>query len=191
MSYIQRSLLFLSCSVVLSSGLHAQQTTEPVINQDFIQKEFGTNCKEIGMPAVKADLDGDGVQDIVIPARCSNPMMDQAEENYAVMDPYNVFFGYGNPMVTTQFASDDPDRRGFSLLVIHGAGPNAWYSATPKAKYMIVNVPFKDIYVKKLTVKKKAHLAIYVEETGAGAMTSVLFWDGKKYRYQPMGSTMD
>src|SRR5271170_4821523 len=187
-----RFLLFLfSCGGLLSSGLQAQQTTEPLVNNDFVQKQFGSNCKPIGMPAIKADLDGDGIEDIVIPARCTNPMMDQAEENYVVVDPYNVFFGYGNPQVTTQFASDDPERRGFSLLVIHGAGPDGWHSATPKAKFMIVNLPFKDIYVKKMIVRKKPRLAIYIEETGAGAMTSALVWDGKKYRYQPMGSTMD
>jgi len=187
-----RFLLFLfSCGGLLISGLEAQQSTEPLVNNDFVQKQFGSNCKPIGMPAIKADLDGDGIEDIVIPARCTNPMMDQAEENYVVVDPYNVFFGYGNPQVTTQFASDDPERRGFSLLVIHGAGPDGWHSATPKAKFMIVNLPFKDIYVKKMIVRKKPRLAIYIEETGAGAMTSALVWDGKKYRYQPMGSTME
>jgi len=177
--------------LVLTTSLAAQKSAEPFVDNDFIQKQFGTNCKQIGMPAIKADLDGDGVQDIVIPARCTNPMMDQAENSYEVVDPYNAFFGYSNPRVTTQFASDDPARRGFSLLVIHGTGSDAWYAAKPKAKFLIVNLPFKDIYVKKLIVKKKERQAIYVEETGGAAMTSVLVWDGKHYRYQPMGSTMD
>jgi hypothetical protein len=34
-------------------------------------------------------------------------------------------------------------------------------------------------------------MGIYVDETGGDAMTSVLFWDGRKYRYQPMGSNME
>jgi len=138
-----------------------------------------------------ADLDGDGVEDVVIPARCTNPMMDQAEDNYVVVDPYDSFFGYGNPKITTQFATEDPQRRGFSLLVIHGAGADAWRSPTPKLKFLIVNLPFKEIRVKKLIVKKKERMAIYVEETGGDAMTSALFWDGKRYKYQPMGSTME
>jgi hypothetical protein len=191
MSFPRFLFLLLACGGLLNSGLRAQQTTEPLINNDFIQKQFGSNCKQSGLPAIKADLDGDGVEDIVIPARCTNPMMDQGEENYAVADPYNTFFGYGDPRVTTQFASDDPERRGLALLIIHGAGPDRWYSATPKAKFLIVNLPFKDIYAKKLILRKKEHMAIYVEETGVGAMTSVLVWDGKKYRYQPMGSTME
>jgi hypothetical protein len=185
-----RFALILGCLCLAASAV-AQQATEPVVDNDFVQKQFGTNCSLIDIPSLKADLDNDGVEDIVIPARCTSPMMDQAEENYVVVDPYNAFFGYGNPVITTQFASEDPARRGFSLLVIHGAGAEAWHSATPKAKFMIVNVPFKSIYVKKMIVKKKDRMAIYVDETGGDAMTSVLFWDGKKYRYQPMGSNLE
>jgi len=162
-----------------------------MVNNDFVHKQFGENCNMIGMPSIKADLDGDGVEDIVIPARCKNPMMDQGEQNYTVVDPYDAYFGYANPKITTQFASEDPERRGFSLLIIHGAGADAWHSSTPKAKFMVVNLPFRDIHVKKLVVHKKDRMAIYVEETGGDGMTSVLVWDGKKYRYSPMGSSME
>jgi len=175
----------------LTLSASAQQVTEPPVNNDFVQKQFGANCSLIGLPSLQADLNGDGVDDIVIPARCTSPMMDEAEQNYVVVDPYNAFFGYGNPKITTQFSTEDPVRRGFSLLIIHGAGSGAWHSASPKAKFMIVNLPYKNIYVKRLGVKKKTHLAIFVDETGGDAMTSALFWDGKKYRYQPMGSNME
>jgi hypothetical protein len=195
-----RSLRFASCLAIVSVGLScvllAQQSPTPAgntasIDNDFVHRQFGSNCSLIGMSPITADLDGDSVEDIVIPAHCTNPMMDQAEKSYIVVDPYNSFFGYGNPTITTQFSTEDPQRRGYSLLVIHGAGPDAWRTATPKAKFMIVNLPFKEIYVKKLTVRKKDHLAIYVVETGGDAMTSALVWDGKKYRYSPMGSTME
>ena len=86
-----------------------------------------------------------GVEDIVIPARRTNPMMDQMEDSFVVVDPSNSYFGYGNPKITTQFSSDDPERRGYSLLVIHGAGTDAWRSASPKAKFLIVNLPFKQV----------------------------------------------
>ena len=49
----------------------------------------------------------------------------------------------------------------------------------------------QQVMVKKLKVRKKTVMAIYAEETGGDRMTSVLFWDGKKYRYQPMGSSLD
>ena len=178
--------------MALSAGAVTERTNAPVVNNDFVHKQFGSNCNMIGMAAVQADLNSDGIEDIVIPARCKNPMMDQAERHYVVVDPYNAFFGYGNPRITTQFASEDPERRGFSLLIIHGAGKDAWYSDEPMAKFMIVNLPFKDIHVKVLgTKKKKVRMGIYVDETGGDGMTSAVFWDGKKYRYIPMGSDME
>jgi hypothetical protein len=166
--------------------------TRPNVNNDFVQKQFGSTCSLIGIDPLVADLDGDGIEDIVIPARCTNPMMDQVENSFVVVDPYNSFFGYGNPRVTTQFASDDPERRGYSLLVIHGAGAEAWHSATPKAKFVIVNLPFKQVVVKKMALKKKKPLmGIFAEETGGDQSTSVTFWDGKRYKYQPLGSSME
>jgi hypothetical protein len=189
MSY-PRSLIFLF-TIGFCLCAYAQKSADPIIDDHFVQKQFGENCSLVGMPSLKADMDGDGVEDIVIPARCTNPMMDQAENKYLVIDPYNSFFGYGNPKVTTQYASDDPARRGFSLLVIHGAGADAWHSLDPKAKFMIVNLPFKQIYIKKLAVRKKVHMAIYVEETGGDALMSAIYWDGRRYKYQPMGSSME
>lgn len=76
------------------------------------------------------------------------------------------------------------------LLVIHGAGPEGWRAATPKAKFVIINLPFKQITVRKLMVKKKSVMAIYAEESGSDEMTSAVFWDGKKYHYQPLGSSL-
>jgi hypothetical protein len=175
----------------LSFSAFGQQATEPSVTNEFVQKQFGSNCTLIGLPSLQADLNGDGIDDVVIPARCTSPMMDEAEQNYMVLDPYNAFFGYGNPKITTQFSTEDPERRGFSLLVIHGVGSDAWHSSSPKAKFMIVNLPYKSVYIKRLGVKKKSRLAIYVDETGGDGMTSTLFWDGKKYRYQPMGSNLE
>jgi len=165
---------------------------EPALDNEFVQKQFGATCSLIGQNSSVADLDGDGVADIVIPARCTNPMMDQAEFNFRVLDPYNSFFGYGNPKITTQFASDDPQRRGVALLIIHGEGAQAWRSPNPKAKFVIVNLPFKQVTVKKMTVKKgKTLLGIFTDETGGDDAVSVTFWDGKRYKYQPLGSSME
>jgi len=139
-----------------------------------------------------ADLNGDGVDDIVIVARCKNVLIDQGEKNYRVVDPMDSFFGFGNPAITTSFAPDDPKLRGVSVLVIHGAGTDAWRSATPLAKFVIINLPVKTLALKRIRVKrKKFATAIFVEEATSDQMTSAIFWDGKKYRYEPLGSSTE
>jgi hypothetical protein len=50
----------------------------------------------------------------------------------------------------------------------------------------------KTIAVKKMKVtRKKIAPAIYVEEATGDQMTSAIYWDGKKYRYTPIGSSME
>jgi len=197
MSFPKPVATLIALCLWLSLPLAAQPASvpasaKPTVDNSFVQKQFGSTCSLIGLEPLIADLDSDGTEDIVIPARCTNPMMDQVENGFVVVDPYNSFFGYGNPKITTQFASDDPDRRGYALLVIHGAGSEAWHSATPKAKFIIVNLPFKNVVVKKMAVKKKKTvMGIFTEETGGDQSTSVIFWDGRKYRYQPLGSSME
>lgn len=182
--------------LLLSLTAVAQMTTSkasaPLVDDAFVQKQFGSTCKVMpGPQPLQGDLDGDGIEDIVIVARCTNPLMDEADDHFTLIDPYNAFFGYGDTRITTQFSSEDPLTKGVVLLVIHGTGSEAWRSATPKAKFVIINLPFKQIRLRKLAVKKKMVTAIYAEETGADQMTSATFWDGKKYRYQPLGSGME
>jgi hypothetical protein len=171
---------------------HAKSPS-PAVTNDFIHKQFGDNCSLMaGPPQFVADLDDDGVEDLVVAAKCRNPMADKDEYSFIIADPYDTFLGFSDIKVTSTFASDEPERRGLSLLIIHGAPKDAWQAETPKAKFLLINLPFKTLSVKRLTLKKKTILAIYMEERGEGENTSsVLFWDGKKYRYQLLGSTLD
>ena len=76
--------------------------------------------------------------------------------------------------------------------MIHGAGADAWRSANPQAKFVIINLAVKTLTVKKMNVRKKKSVrAIYVEEATGDQMTSAIFWDGKKYHYEPLGSSME
>ena len=165
----------------------------PAVTDDYIHKEFGDNCSLLGgPPQYVGDLDGDGVDDLVVAARCKNPMADQAEYGFRVIDPYNSFMGFGDVKVTSTFASDEPERKGVSLLIVEGVGPEAWRSEKEKTKFLLINLPFKVLTVKRLALKKKTVLGIYMEELGEGEQTSsVIYWDGKKYRYQQLGSTME
>src|SRR5579864_4628849 len=165
----------------------------PAVTNEFIHQQFGENCSLIaGPPQFVADLDDDGVEDLVVAAKCKNPMADKDEYSFVVADPYDSFLRFSDVKVTSAFGSDEPDRRGISLLIIHGAEKDAWRAETPKAKFLLINLPFKTLTVKRLALKKKTILGIYIEETGEGESTSsVLYWDGKKYKYMQLGSTLE
>ena len=169
------------------------KSPSPAVTDELIHKQFGDNCSLLAGPAqFVADMDGDGIDDLVVAAKCKNPMADKDEYSFIVADPYDSFLGYSDVKVTSTFASDEPDRRGVSLLIIHGAEKDEWRAETPKGKFLLINLPFKTLVVKRLAMKKKTILGIYMEEKGEGENTSsVIFWDGKKYKYQTLGSTLE
>ncbi|HEY1270538.1 MAG TPA: hypothetical protein VGF08_01070 [Terriglobales bacterium] len=186
-----RMLALCLCLAGIASA--QQPTSSPAdIDDEFVHKQFGDTCTLLNPPQPLAgDLNGDNIDDLVMAARCTNPMVDQAEHAFKVIDPYNAFFGYGDTKVTSQFSTEDPMNKGLVLLVIHGAGSDAWRAAAPKEKFVIINLPFQRIAVKKLQLRKKVVTAIYAEESTGNQQNSVIFWDGKKYKYQPMGSAME
>jgi hypothetical protein len=186
---------------VLNVLLHAQNTPAPAepgknaaenpltVNAAFIHQQFGEEFTLIpsSTPYVR-DIDGDGIDDLVIVARSKKPMLDAAEHNYRVVDPYYSFYGYGDPKLTATFGSEDMTERNLVVLVIHGAGTDAWRAETPKAKFVIINLPLKRIAVKRLQLRKRQVNAIFAVEADASAGDSVVFWDGKQYKYQPIGT---
>lgn len=165
----------------------------PAVTDDFIHKQFGDDCSLLqGPQQFAADLDADGVEDLMVVARCGNPLADQDQYAFKVIDPYDKFLGFGDVKVTSTFASDEPERRGLCLLIVHGVGSNAWRAETPKAKFVIINLPFKTLAVKRFTYKHRQILGLFVEERGEGESTSsVIFWDGKRYKYQQIGATLE
>ena len=177
---------------VLSSCAVAQQTKKPAphVDDDFVHEQFGASCAlDPQFVPLTADLNGDGVEDLVLVARCKNALIDQDEKNYRVIDPMNAFYGYGNPRITSSMGQRDPRLKGISLLVIHGAGTDAWRSAKPGEKFVMINLEIKTVTVRKMKIsKKKSTTAIYVEESTGDEMTSAIYWDGKKYKYEPLGS---
>jgi hypothetical protein len=193
------SFRFFFCILLASSAFGQQSvsrgspTASPQVNDDFVHQQFGSSCTlDPKFPPMTADLNGDGVEDLAMVAKCKNALIDQDEKNFKVIDPMNSFFGYGNPKITSTIGQQDPRLRGIALLVIHGAGADAWHAATPGEKFVMINIDLKSAVVKKMKVnKKKSVTAIYVEEATGDQMTAAIYWDGKKYKYEPLGSSME
>jgi|SRR5215469_3461157 len=208
MSYMRIALASVICAALCITGAAAQHnsavtpphstasvpSTSQSINVDeaFIHKQFGEefSLTPLSTPFVR-DIDGDGIDDLVIIARSKKPMLDAAEHSYRVIDPYYDFFGYGDPKLTASFGSEDLSERSLVVLIIHGSSEEAWRAETPKAKFVIINLPFKKVVVRKLQLRKRQVNAIFAEETNSSAGDSVVFWDGAKYRYQPLGTGGD
>ncbi len=197
----QRLTILISALLVIgAASLWAQENTAlPADLSDIVQRQFGSCFKVAAeraqagvkylhpepqpewIPFFTADLDGDGVEDAVVVAQCKNPLAGQADFNYKVVDPYYTAHGYGDPKITSQFSSADPTPT-YLVLVIHGAGPQAWRAATPKAKYVFINLPFVKLSPTHVVRGKRKVEGISLEESEE--MSSVVFWDGKKYRWE-------
>ena len=184
-------ILFPLC-LSIAAGAQQQSQAAVTVDQAFVQKQFGSEFTLLaGFAPLRGDLDGDGIEDIVIPARGKSVMIGEGEYHYKALDPYSSFFGLGDPKITSAFGAEDPKYRGYVLLVIHGAGAEAWHADTPKAKFVLINIPYKQVALKHVRVKRKKVLtAIYAEETGADEMTSATYFDGRKYKYEPMGANL-
>lgn len=136
-------------------------------------------------PLLTGDLDGDGVEDAVIIVRNKNPLIESQAFNYKVLDVVNGHYGWGDPHITMDFNTNDP-LHNMQLLIIHGAGKEGWRAATPKAKFVLINVPFEHAELVRGILKKHQPIAtIRVEESDT--ISSLVFWDGKKYKYIPGG----
>jgi hypothetical protein len=175
------------CSVLAITFLLANATAqkpptpcdaECAALKQYVAAQFGESFTVVRTyAALKGDLDGDGAEDTVVVAQSKTPLADQAEFHFKAIDPYDGYFGWGNPNITAQFAAQDGERA-VLLLIVHG-----WREPTPKAKFVVLNTPFDKLSIARMSLKKKAIWAIHAEEiTG---IVSSLYWDGKKYKWSP------
>ena len=158
---------------------------------ELVNKQFGAGYTLLpAFAPLEADFDGDGVPDLALAAHVGNPLTNAVEHDYQVIDPYNAFFGYGNPKVTEQFNVQDPRQQGLVVLIIHGAGAEGWHSATPKAKFVVINLPFTKLSLSRVQLKRKKTVAAIAADE-ADTVSSVIYWSGKKYKYEPNGASAD
>lgn len=189
-----RILLFTLLTACASAqSANTSTASSAKVDDDFVHQQFGSTCSvDPKFKPMTGDLNGDGIEDVVIVGRCKNALIDQDEKNYRVVDPMNSFYGYGNPKITSTMGQQDPRLKGISILIIHGAGSDAWHAAAPGPKFVIINIDVKTAVLKKMKInKKKSTMAIYIEEATGDEMTAAIFWDGKKYKYEPRGSAQE
>jgi len=185
-----RTVLVTVLAVAMLSPGTAQQTPPPARFippelVELVKKQFGPAYKVVDDFApvfLTGDLNADGIEDAVIVGRTKNPLVDAKEFGYRVLDPHHAYFGFGDPKITYEFNLRDPLRNRF-LLVIHGLGQEGWRAATPKEKFVLINVPFDRLAIGRVLIKKKVLTAISAEESTI--LTSAVYWDGKKYKWEP------
>jgi hypothetical protein len=180
--------------LLLSACLAAAQTPPAASGHlesiaPLVKQQFG---ESFTLPAkfptvlITADFDGDGVEDVAIVADSKDPLPDSYDFKYVVADPYNTFFGFGEPRMTASYGRNDPGHN-HDLLVIMGSGPEAWRAATPKAKFVLINVPFDSIEVGRVLLKKNKPPIFAIRAIESRLMDSNVYWDAKKkkWKWQP------
>jgi FG-GAP repeat protein len=151
----------------------------------MVKRQFGdtfTLPAKFPNTVMAADFDGDGVEDLAIVAHSKDPLPDSYAFKYDVADPYHAYFGFGNPRMTSSFNADPEHTH--HILVIFGSGKDAWRAATPKAKFVLINVPFDSVEVGRMLISKKKPPIFVIKALEAQVMNSAVFWDGKKKRWR-------
>jgi hypothetical protein len=190
-----RNFFSLAVCLVLVSPLLAQPSPQPTPalanSAEYAAREFGPSFKlDPSIPPMVGDLDGDGNEDLVLVGRSSTPMMSHAEFGYKVADPYDAYFGTGDPKITSQFTLhfDGSER---SILVVFGwrlpSGDK--HKSKSGAKYVLINTPFESIRIIDLRLKKRNLQAI--ETVDRDTVHALLLWDGKRWHWHAQGMEGD
>jgi hypothetical protein len=150
--------------------------TPPTDAQELVTREFGKSFTVApGIAPMYGDMDGDGVEDAVIVVLSDAPLVDEVDFHYRAVDPYDAYWGWGNPKETVQFSATSTGPLRY-IAIIH-----SWRA--PKSKFLVINLPFEKLVLSRVTLKKKPVLALHTIESSG--LESDLFWDGKKYKWNP------
>lgn len=190
MKSLSTALLLAVCLAAAQQNPPASATLESLA--PVVKRQFGSTfsvSNSIQPPLITADFNGDGIEDAVIVADSKEPLPDSYQFKYVVADPYNSYFGFGNPRITSTFGQSDPSQN-HDLLVIFGSGPDAWHAATPKAKYVLINVPFDTIHVGRMLLKKNKPPVFVIKAVESQVMDSAVWFDAKKkkWKWEPGGT---
>lgn len=194
MKFLGKVLFLAACVAAAQSPQASQSAAAPATSNDaaqlaaIVKQQFGatfTVPDKFPTPLITADFDGDGVEDVAIVASSKEPLPDSFAFKYEVADPYHAYFGFGNPRVTSSFSADPQHTH--HLLVIFGSGKEAWRAATPKGKFVLINVPFDSLEVGRMLISKKKPPIFVIKAVESQVMDSSVWWDAKKkhWRWEP------
>lgn len=157
----------------------AQQAPAPPLDaQQICAHEFGEQFKlDPKFAPLMVDLDGDGQEDLVLVATAKNPLSGELDYHYRAIDPYDGYFGWGNAKDTVQFSATNVGATRY-VLVVHN-----WRA--PKEKFVIVNLPFDSLSIGRFPIKKKKATVNSIHAVEIGGLGSDVYWDGKKYKWEP------
>jgi hypothetical protein len=196
MKFMGKYLLLAACVAAAQSPQTGQPATPPAsaapaTSADqtqlaaLVKQQFGdtfTLPTKFPTPLITADFDGDGVEDVAIVANSKDPIPDSYAFKYEVADPYHAYFGFGNPKYTSSFRVDPEHNH--HLLVIFGIGKEAWHAATPKSKFVLINVPFDTLEVGRMLISKKKPPIFVIKALESQVMDSAIWWEAKKKRWR-------
>ena len=193
MKFLGKVLFLAACVAAAQSPQTSPPSTaaasvagaDPTQLAAIVKQQFGdtfTLPAKFSPLLITADFDGDGVEDVAIVANSKDPLPDSYEFKYEVADPYHAYFGFGNPRVTSTFSADPGHTH--HLLVIFGSGKEAWHAPTPKAKFVLINVPFDTLEVGRMLISKKKPPIFVIKALESQIMDSAVWWEAKKKRWR-------
>jgi hypothetical protein len=155
----------------------------------YIAGQFGPNFKlDPKVAPMFGDLDGDGNEDLVLVATSTAPMLSQEQFRYRVEDPYDAYFGTGNPQITSQFSLHF-DGSSRCLLVVFGWRQPPQSKRRQVSKFVLINTPFEAASLVNLRLKKRNQQAI--EAIDRTTLHALVFWDGRHWHWSAQGMEGD
>ncbi len=154
----------------------------------YLASQFGPNFKlDPTIPPMFGDLDGDGDEDVVLIGTSGAPMQSQEAFSFKVADPYDAYYGTGDPRITSQFTLHF-DGSARAILIVFG-----WRKSQAKskrsAKFVLINTPFESVSMANLRLKKKNLQAI--EAIDRSTLHALIFWDGRRWHWSAQGMDGD
>jgi hypothetical protein len=161
--------------------------------QKYIAREFGPGFQLAKtMPVLLGDLDGDGTEDAVFIVTGGNPIVSAGAFNYTVLDPYDGYWSFGDPTLNSHVTQTEAGPHYF-VLVAHD-----WRGEKAKAKYVFINLPFKQISLTPTTMgssmfkrKKDKKIVAAISTVENDGQLGAVFWTGHTYKFVQLGNVDD